>query len=247
MRRTGRDVVIDPYTAPLQPTFRTSIVGPLRKISEAGGLAVSVGEAKSQGYIETNDDDVLVARMLGAAQRLCERLVNGRRQYTPVTYDLPVSMWWEGGLKMPRPPLQSITSVKYRDTNGTEQTLASTVYLADAAALDQPGTLERAPDESWPSLQTDRRYPIIVRFIAGHLAPVTAVAATDVITSTGRAFNDNDKGRFWNAGGSGAALPAGLELEKDYWVTSASGSTFKVAPVAAGTAVDITDTGVGLA
>lgn len=245
MRRTSRDYVSDPYNEPRQPTFRTSYVGPLRRIVESGGLAVSVGQAKTHAYIEHGDDDVHLERTLGAAQRLCERLVNGRRQFLPATYDLPVMGFWEGALKLPRPPLQSVSGIYYYDTNGTEQTLTSTIYLTDAAGLDQPGTVERAPDQSWPAVQDDRRFPVRIRFIAGYLAPVTA-AVTDTLTSTGRAFNDNDRGRFWHAGGVSAALPAGLQSEKDYWVRDASSQTFKVAEVPGGSAVDVTGTGTGL-
>lgn len=58
---------------------------------------------------------------------------------------------------MPLPmaaPLQSVTSVKYYDTDGTLQTLATSVY--DVDTLARPGAVVLKPDQTWPSLQSTR-------------------------------------------------------------------------------------------
>ena len=245
MRRTNYPINDDPYSEPQQPWFRTDMRGPARRLSVATCLAVSLSEAKAQCYVEHNLDDTLLKAKIKAAQNWVEQRVDSLCILS-ATYDLPVEDWWEGPLQVLPWPLQAVSSVKYYDTNGTEQTLASTVYLVNTNGWQQPGTIERAPDESWPSIQGDRRLPITIRFNAGYLAPITAVAATDVITSTGRAFTDNEMVRFWNSGGASAALPAGLSADTDYWVRDASSQTFKVSDVPAGTAIDITSTGTGL-
>ena len=67
---------------------------------------------------------------------------------------------------MPRPPLQSITSVNCRDSDGNLIALSeSTDYLVDTAA--DPGTIEPAPNKSWPAVGD---YPdaVQVRFVAGY-------------------------------------------------------------------------------
>jgi len=245
MRRTSPDLCSSPWAAPSQPTFRADIRGALRHVSHAGALAVSVGMAKTHCKIETGSEDNWLVGELKRAERYCENMVPGGFQIMPATFDLPVSRWWRM-LTLPRKPLQSVTSVKYFDVNNAEQTAATTYYNVFAADLRQPGTVELAPGQTWPDVEDERDYPITVRFIAGCLAPVTAVAATNVLTSTGRAFHDNDLVRFWNSGGVGAALPTPLKAETDYYVRDASGATFKVTDVPGGTAIDVTDAGTGL-
>lgn len=52
-------------------------------------------------------------------------------------------------------PLQSVTSVKYYDTAGVQQTLATSVYGTDTTS--RPGTVVLKPGQSWPSVQSDKR------------------------------------------------------------------------------------------
>lgn len=64
-------------------------------------------------------------------------------------------------------PLQSITSVKYynTDTPSVLTTLATTYYQANTTS--RPGCVERAPGQSWPSVQADRRFPIEITYVVG--------------------------------------------------------------------------------
>lgn len=62
-------------------------------------------------------------------------------------------------------PLQSITSVKYYDTDGVLQTMPSTDYTLDADTL--PGWLFPAYNVSWPSTY-DVPQAVIVRFVVGY-------------------------------------------------------------------------------
>lgn len=51
-------------------------------------------------------------------------------------------------------PLQSVTTVKYYNTDGTLTTLSSTYYTVDT--VSRPGAVTRAPGQAWPSVQSDR-------------------------------------------------------------------------------------------
>ena len=66
---------------------------------------------------------------------------------------------------VPVPPLQSVTSIKYLDTAGAEQTLASYTYRVDA--VREPGRIALDYGKYWPST-----YPVMnavtVRFVAGY-------------------------------------------------------------------------------
>lgn len=70
----------------------------------------------------------------------------------------------------------------------------------------------------------------------------TAVAASDVITSTAHGLSNGMTIEFYNLGG---ALPGGLSADTIYFVRDAATDTFKVALTAGGGAVDITGTGTG--
>lgn len=51
---------------------------------------------------------------------------------------------------LPFPPLQSVTSVKYIDEDGAEQTLSSSKYKV--VTESEPGYIELGEDETWPNL-----------------------------------------------------------------------------------------------
>lgn len=66
---------------------------------------------------------------------------------------------------LPRPPLQSVVSVKYVDGSGVTQTLSNTLYGVDTRSY--PGRVYPAYNQSWP----DTRYQpnaVVVQYIAGY-------------------------------------------------------------------------------
>lgn len=71
---------------------------------------------------------------------------------------------------------------------------------------------------------------------------VTAANALNLFTATGHGLNDGDVIMFSNSGG---ALPAGLDDNTAYYVTSSTANDFQVSLTAGGSAVDITDDGTG--
>lgn len=63
------------------------------------------------------------------------------------------------------PPLQSVTSITYVDSDGATQTLAADQYLVDAK--NQPARVTPAYGCSWPSTRQQSN-AVIVRFVAGY-------------------------------------------------------------------------------
>jgi uncharacterized phiE125 gp8 family phage protein len=63
----------------------------------------------------------------------------------------PADSVWGAKIVLPRPPLQSVTSIQYRDTNGALQTLAADQY--DVYEGYEPGCIVPAYGVSWPSLR----------------------------------------------------------------------------------------------
>lgn len=72
-------------------------------------------------------------------------------------------------LEIPRPPLQSITSITYTDTDGNSQTLASSNY--DVDTISEPGIIQQTKTGDYPSdiaSPYDNINVVKVRFVAGY-------------------------------------------------------------------------------
>ena len=114
------------------------------------------------------DDDLEIVRWISSARLRAERV--SRRALCTQTWDLVLDGFPSCGyLLIPKPPLQSITHLKYRDTAGTLQTWASTNYVVEAPAGDfcQHGRLALAYGISWPSCY-GQAGDVQVRFVAGY-------------------------------------------------------------------------------
>ena len=70
------------------------------------------------------------------------------RQLITATYKQYLEDFPAVGMELRKPPLQSVTSIKYEDTNGVEQTLSSSVYQVDVKS--EVGRIVLADGESFP-------------------------------------------------------------------------------------------------
>jgi len=134
---------------------------------------LDLGDAKEHCRVDTSEEDRLIYAYIGAARRYVEEFTN--RQLITATWELWLDHFPCGcGIEIPLPPLQSVVSVKYLDTAGVEQTLATSEYIVDTPAgeVAVPGRLTPAYSVVWPST-----HPVInsvkVQFIAGYgLSPL---------------------------------------------------------------------------
>lgn len=137
---------------------------------------ISLAELKLSAHITHSSEDTYLERVIAAARFRYE--LDTRRQLMEVTYDwfLPCFsartfprgdvIVQERSFEIPKPPLQSITSIKYYDTAGVEQTLAGTVYAAKTSS--EPGRVYNLPNQEWPDLEDDRlEDSVTIRFVAG--------------------------------------------------------------------------------
>lgn len=128
---------------------------------------VTLEEAKAHCRVDTSDDDGLLADLVIAATRHCERFTH-RRFISQVLEDrrdaAPCSVW-----ESPTAPVLSITSVSYVDTAGATQAWSSTLYRTDlpAGATAGPARLTPIFAGSWPQTQAVIN-AFTVRFVAGY-------------------------------------------------------------------------------
>lgn len=123
---------------------------------------VSLSEAKLHLRVDHGDEDQLISSLVKTARQMIETLT-GRALITQ-TLELVADNWPDTFYL--RPPLQSITSIKYKDTDGTESTVDSGGYITDID--NEPGRVTPAYGEVWP---TTTLYPIAgirVRFVSGY-------------------------------------------------------------------------------
>lgn len=154
---------------------------PLTLITPAAIEPVTLAEAKDAQRIETAADDAFADAALLAAVRQAETLTG--RAFINQTWEMALERfprvtsehpWAE--FRVPRPPLQSVVSLKYIDTAGVEQTLvAGTDYAVyDAGARFALGRVAPAFGTSWPEARAQPS-PVKLRFVAGYGAGVAAV------------------------------------------------------------------------
>lgn len=119
---------------------------------------VTAAEAKLQCHIAGSDYDTELAIYIQAAREDCEEFT-GRSLITQ-TWTMELDEWPNNpemsgldryAIFVPRPPVASVTSVKYYDTNGTQQTLTVDddyrVHIGDVTRITP------AYGTSWPSVR----------------------------------------------------------------------------------------------
>lgn len=128
---------------------------------------ISLAEAKAQARITDDNSNTLLASYIATAREAAETYL-GRGLYTQ-TWKLSLD-WFANEIQLPRAaPLQSITHVKYYDSDGVQQTLATSYYDTDTVA--EPGTVVLKADQTWPSVQSDRRNKRVeITYVIGHAA-----------------------------------------------------------------------------
>lgn len=127
---------------------------------------VTVAEQKLHSRIDTDADDTLLTAMITAARQALETETNRQFITATYTYTLEGFPGSYGAILLPRPALQSVTTVKYYDSTGTQQTLSSANYQVDTSS--EPGRVAPAPLLSWPSVQADRYNAVEIVYTAGY-------------------------------------------------------------------------------
>lgn len=147
--------------------------------------------------------DHLTALMAGAVER-CERVTD--RSLITQTWKLTLDDWCDPatycdprfGRTVPlgRGPVQSVTSIVYRDSAGDSQTLASSGYTVDITS--EPARIVAAYGASWPTVRSQYPGAIAITYVAGYGA--SGASVPDEIKARLKAYcsyvneNRGDKG-----------------------------------------------------
>ena len=115
----------------------------LKPISGPAEEPVTLADAKLTLRVDHAEDDSRIQRMIGAAREEAEQ-ITGRR-FGLQTWELVLDAF-ESTITLPSPPVTSVTSIKYDDAAGAEQTLAGAAYRVRGS---EPAII--SPVTSWPS------------------------------------------------------------------------------------------------
>lgn len=132
---------------------------------------LSTAEAKAHLVVEHTNDDTLIASYIQAARIMCEQ--HQWRSYITQTREEWLNAFPVGPIYLPYGPVQSITSIKYIDIDGTEQTYSSDNYTLDT--VNDMVYLDY--NLAWPSTQCIQN-AVKVRYVAGYGATGSAVPET---------------------------------------------------------------------
>ncbi len=143
----------------------------LTRVVEPSDEPVTVREFRDHSRVELHDDDALIEAYLQAAREYVEGAT--RRSLMPQTWRLSLSAWPQTNwIELPRPPLQSVTSVIYIDEAGQSVTVDSDTYIVDTDS--EPGRIVLANDAGWPWGDLQAGASIRVTYVAGY-AEMSAV------------------------------------------------------------------------
>jgi uncharacterized phiE125 gp8 family phage protein len=146
-----------------------------RRIASPAFEPVSIDDMKMHSRITGSTEDTYLASLITAARVYVEGVA--WRVLMGTECELVLDRWPFGGvIKLPMPPLFSVTSIKYTDALGVDFTFSSNNYIVDTTST--PGRIALKATQSWPS---DLLLPIgaiRVRYVAGF---------TDVLASNAQA------------------------------------------------------------
>ena len=137
---------------------------------------VTLAEAKAHLRVDHTAEDALIAMYLQAARQDCEEWT--ARAFVTQTWELVLDKFPADEILLPRPPLQSVESVKYDDAAGQETTLATTEYDVDSAS--QPGWVVPVTT-GWPTSTFEGINSVRIRYVAGYLMPDSPADLTSAI------------------------------------------------------------------
>lgn len=155
----------------------------LTRTIEPVATPISLTEAKAHLRIDWTADDTEVTNKMNEAIDYVER--DSHCQLCTATYvltldsfnrtdtDVVSGIWgateqkryrYSNEICLPKPPLQSVTSIQYVDESGTTQTFDSSNYVVDTSS--KPGRICLLPGCNWPATRVQPG-AVTITFVAG--------------------------------------------------------------------------------
>lgn len=138
---------------------QVEITAPLKR-------AVSVADLRAHTEVIDNTKDTRLGKLSDAAQDHAEERTY--RKFVEQTWDQYVDTF-SNPIVLKFPPTSSITSIKYTDMNGDEQTVSSAIY--ELGEVDGLQVARLQYNQLWPSDLRGHPDDIVVRTVNGYGSP----------------------------------------------------------------------------
>lgn len=124
---------------------------------------ITLEEAKNHLRVTANDENTLITSFIKAAREIAENFTH--RALASQTLEYIIDEFPEKVITLPMPPVESITSIKYKDYEGVEVIWVSSKYIF----LDsEPAKIVPAYEEIFPSFTPYPLGAIKIRYVAGY-------------------------------------------------------------------------------
>lgn len=125
---------------------------------------ITLAMAKEHLRIIDNDSDSYISTLIFVARRTAEAYLN--RALITQTWDYYIDAF-ASVIKIPKGKLQSVTYVKYTDTDGALQTVNSSPLEYTVDTDSDPGYVRRAYGQTWPNTRNVSG-AVTIRFVCGY-------------------------------------------------------------------------------
>ena len=136
----------------------------LKLITAPAAEPVSTSEAKAHLRVDTTADDTYIGTLITVARQNVESHL--RRSLINQTWEVVLDAFPAGVIRLPKPPLASVTSIKYTDDDGVEATYSSDNYVVDSDT--EPGRVVLKSGQTWPAVTLAAANGVRVRYVAGY-------------------------------------------------------------------------------
>lgn len=141
----------------------------LKLITPAAALAVSLIEAKLHLRVDVADDDTLITALITSATEAAEQATG--RAIMSQTWELTLDAFPDA-LQITRVPAASVSSLRYFDSTGTQQTLSASLYALDNADDFDFAYVVPAYGSTWPATR-EQINAVALRYVAGYSSAAT--------------------------------------------------------------------------
>ena len=135
---------------------------------------LTLTEVKSYLRISNTDDDTYLTALITASRKYCENYEN--RAYITQVWEMYLDEWPSDIIKIPKGKLQTINSIKYKNSSSVETTLANTEYVYSTKGI--LGRLTPAYGKFWPMFTPYPLDAITINFTCGYGTLASTVPET---------------------------------------------------------------------
>lgn len=154
-------------------------------ITAAAAEPVTLAEAKLHLRVDHTSDDALISTLIVVAREFAEHYAGRALGTQTLEMALDAFPASDGDITLAMPPVASITSISYTDTNGVSQTLATANYALSTYGISRRVSVTYG--NSWPSTR-EMADAVRIRYVAG--SPIPSAVKSAILLLVGHLYEN---------------------------------------------------------